>query len=108
MATDGAMHLVQILLPLADNGGQEFPKEMFRDVQRELTDRFGGLTAFTRAPAEGRWAEGGGAPCHDDIVIFEVMAEELDRAWWQGYRAGLERRFRQESILIRALPASRL
>ncbi len=52
------MHLVQILLPLADNRGRPFPAAMLGDVRRELTERFGGLTAFTRAPAEGFW-EGG-------------------------------------------------
>jgi hypothetical protein len=35
-------------------------------------------------------------------VIFEVMAEHLDRAWWEEYRRGLEERFRQDRIVIRA------
>ena len=36
------------------------------------------------------------------------MVEELDRVWWDGYRRSLERRFAQESIVIRALSAERL
>lgn len=95
------MHLVQILLPIYDNEGGRLPKEEFRRVQDELTSRFGGLTAFTRAPAEGLWKEGAEEPTRDEIVLFEVMADAVDRGWWRSYRADLERRFRQETIVIR-------
>lgn len=40
-----------------------------------LVDRFGGLTAYTRAPARGVWVE------------------------------GLARRFHQQELVVRALPA---
>jgi hypothetical protein len=95
------MHLVQILLPLADNAGRRFPRELYGRVRAELTERFGGLTAFTRAPAEGLWTEGG-ETSRDEIVIFEVMAKTLDRDWWRSYRRDLEERFRQDVIVIRA------
>ena len=97
-----AMHLVQILLPLYDNDGQPIARERYAQVRRELTGRFGGLTAFTRAPAEGLWQENGKATVRDDIVVFEVMAAELDKAWWRRYRQELEARFRQEVVVIRA------
>ena len=64
--------------------------------------RFGGLTAYTRAPAEGLWKEDEDRTSRDEVVIFEVMAEELDRSWWQQYRRGLEARFRQEQVVVRA------
>ena len=96
------MHLVQLLLPLYDNDGQAIDHEHFRQVREELTDRFGGLTAFTRAPAEGLWQPGGESVQRDDIVVFEVMVPVVDEAWWQDYRGVLERRFRQEKIVIRA------
>ncbi len=96
------MHLVQILLPLFDNEGEAIPQLQFRRVSQELADRFGGLTAFTRAPAEGRWKGSAAQTSHDEIVVFEVMIEDLDRAWWAEYRRELERRFRQEEIVIRA------
>jgi len=38
----------------------------------------------------------------DEIVIFEVMTETLDRDWWSEYRLELERRFRQREIVVRA------
>jgi hypothetical protein len=94
------MHLIQILLPLYDNEGRHFSRETYRKVRTELAERFGGLTAFTRAPAEGLWTEGG-ETSHDEIVIFEVMAEDLDRNWWRAYRRELEGRFRQDAIVIR-------
>jgi hypothetical protein len=49
------MHLVQILLPLFDNDGVSLPRQLFARVRDELTEKFGGLTAFTRSPAEGVW-----------------------------------------------------
>jgi hypothetical protein len=96
------MHLVQLLLPLYDNKGQEVDHEQFRRVRAELTGRFGGLTAFTRAPAEGLWRPEGEPTQSDDIVVFEVMVTALDKAWWQNYRGVLERCFRQEKIVVRA------
>lgn len=97
------MHLVQILLPVYDNEGNELPQVEFRRVSSELSHRFGGVTSFTRAPAEGVWKEPNTLrPTHDDIVVVEVMVEELDRGWWKDYRRDLERRFKQEEVVIRA------
>lgn len=95
------MHLIQILLPLYDNSGASLPHELFGTLRQELTRAFGGLTAFTRAPAEGLWRDEGGTT-RDDVVIFEVMTERLDEAWWRSYRSELERRFRQDTVVIRA------
>ena len=44
----------------------------------------------------------------DDIVILEVMTDDLDRAWWGSFRKDLERRFRQESVIVRALTGTLL
>jgi hypothetical protein len=97
------MHLVQLLLPVYDNDGQPLPQLEFRRVSSELAHHFGGLTAFTRAPAEGVWMEHDDARAvKDDIVVFEVMTDKLDRAWWSAYRKDLERRFRQGLIVVRA------
>ncbi|HKF99763.1 MAG: hypothetical protein ACJ8FU_12585 [Xanthobacteraceae bacterium] len=95
------MQLVQILLPLYDNSGQHFGEELYTQMRRELTERFGGLTAFTSAPAQGLWTSEGKTH-RDDIVVFEVMADELDTQWWSHYRQKLERMFRQDTIVIRA------
>lgn len=102
------MHVVEIFLPLKRNDGSDQPRERFGDIRRTLVDRFGGLTAFTRAPAEGLWESAPGDVDRDAIVIFEVMAEALDRGWWAGYREELERLFEQDEIVIRAAAADRL
>jgi hypothetical protein len=103
------MYLVQILLPVYDNEGTALPRLEYRRVSGELSHRFGGLTAHTQAPAEGIWTESEDArPTHDEIVIFEVMTDTLDRQWWADYRLELERRFRQREIVIRAQPIEQL
>ena len=96
------MHLVQLLLPLYDNAGVPFPRAHYERVAAELTTAFGGLTAYTRAPAEGLWREGRAGTQRDEIVVYEVMAESLDRAWWRTYREALEGRFAQDRLIVRA------
>jgi hypothetical protein len=95
------MHLIEILLPLNDNEGRRFASDKFSGVRDSLTERFGGLTAFTRAPAQGTTRDGG-KTVRDEIVVFEVMTEVLDHAWWRSYRQQLERSFQQDEIIIRA------
>ena len=102
------MHLVQLLLPVYDNSGRPFPAERFTAVRDELAERFGGLTAYTRAPAEGLWSNDGGRPTRDDIVVYEVMVDEVDRSWWRDFRARLERQFEQQELVVRAQPVERL
>lgn len=102
------MHLVQMLLPVYDNAGAPFPSHLYAAVSAELTERFGGLTAYTRAPAQGLWREEDEPPQRDDIVVYEVMAESLDREWWSAFRARLEREFAQEELVIRTHVVERL
>jgi hypothetical protein len=97
------MYLVQILLPIYDNEKNALDVSLFEVVRAELTQEFGGITAYTRSPAVGLWKEDG-AVTRDEIVIFEVMAETLNRPWWADYRKTLAERFRQEVIITRALP----
>jgi hypothetical protein len=94
-------HLVTILLPLQLKNGTDVPAERFASVRHALTERHGGLTAFTRAPAEGRWKDGGETVTQDDIVVFEVLVEPLDRAWWSDYRGELETLFEQDEVVVR-------
>jgi hypothetical protein len=91
------MHLVEIFLPLNDNDGRPFGTEKYAEVREHLTARFGGLTAFSRSPAQGTTSDGG-KTVHDEIIVFEVMAETLDASWWKSYRLQLEREFRQDEI----------
>jgi hypothetical protein len=96
------MHLIQILLPLYDNDGKPFPQGEFLHLRDELSERFGGITTYMRSPARGLWKETGDTTVHDDIVIYEVMTEELDRVWWREYREMLTAHFRQALLIVRA------
>jgi hypothetical protein len=94
-------HLVQILLPIYDNHRTKFASDVYGRVRSELTERFEGLTAYTRAPAEGLWGAGEEVK-HDEIIVLEVMVQALDRQWWHDYRQQLEQLFRQDQIVVRA------
>jgi hypothetical protein len=96
------MFLIQILLPTADNSGARFSEKQFGQLKRELAEEFGGVTAFIQSPAEGLWREASG-DSHDEIVLFEVMTEALDVEAWARRRMDLERRFRQDEVIIRHL-----
>ena len=102
------MFLVQLLLPLYDNAGRRLPLQQFARVRDELTEHYGGMTAYLRSPAQGTWKETSGAVDRDEVVMCEVMVETLDRDWWRAYRHGLEERFAQQEIVVRASPVERL
>ena len=101
------MHLIEILLPLKNADGNAFPGDFYDRLAQQLSERFGGVTGFFRSPAEGRW-QSGGATEHDDIVVLEVMADNLDRPWWSRLRKDLMRKFAQDDILIRGHRVERL
>ncbi len=95
------MYLVELFLPLRDNEDRPFAHAEYEAVERELTDRFGGVTAYPRAPATGLWKTSPRETVRDELVVYEVMAKDLDAAWWGEYRERLEQVFRQDRILVR-------
>ena len=101
------MWLVEVLLPIAYNNGMAIPDSVLRELRGDLADRFGGLTAFTRSPAEGVWMSGD-ASHHDDIVVLEIMIEDLDRDWWKAWRSHAEALLLQNEIVVRARLIERL
>ena len=60
------------------------------------------MTAGLEAGAKIKVLGSYGPTSKDEIVIYEVMAEDLDEKWWREYRRGLEKRFRQEQVIVRA------
>lgn len=96
-----SMFLVQILLPLYDNSGVRFQPTLYNTVRGELVEQFGGITAYSRAPAHGLWHDSEQL-VRDDLIIYEVMSETLDRLWWRDYRRRLESCFQQQALVIRA------
>jgi hypothetical protein len=96
------MFVVELFLPLEKNDGSAVPVQTFDRIKAELTDRFGGVTAFVRAPAEGAWRPSHGRVVKDRVVVFEVMVEQIETAWWRAYRSTLEHELQQEQVLMRA------
>lgn len=96
------MHLMQIFLPVTDNQGNQFPQSLFNGVKDELAEKFGGVTAFTQSPAEGLWIKDHQTQ-KDRILIYEVMTETMEHAWWSHFRKRMETLLKQERILIRSM-----
>jgi hypothetical protein len=101
------VHRVQLLLPLSYDDGGAIPRRTLAEVRRELTERFGGVTAYGRAPAQGWWRRGERTR-RDDIVVVEVMVARVDASWWRRYRRRLERTLRQRELVIRSHRVRRL
>jgi hypothetical protein len=95
--------LIQILLPIRARDGTALPAEMFATVRVELTERFGGVTAYSRSPATGLWKHDDEAIERDQVIMIEVVVDVFDREWWAAYRERLEQRFGQEEVHARAL-----
>jgi hypothetical protein len=96
------MHLVELFLPLADNEGAPFARLAFASIEKELTEVFGGVTAYPRAPASGVWKQDDDETKRDELIVYEIMAQKIDKVWWKSFREKLERIFKQERILIRS------
>ena len=79
---------MQILLPKETGGSEPVSRQWFDTLLKELTDRFGGATSFLRSPGEGLW-QNGGEKERDSIAVIEVMAEEVDTAYWRSLRERL-------------------
>ena len=101
-------HLVQVLLPLRDPDGAAYPRELYDGLAEQLKEQFGGVTAYTRAPATGLWESPSGETVRDQVVVYEVMVDRLEPAWWARFRTSLEAKFRQQELVIRAQTIVRL
>jgi hypothetical protein len=67
-----ASHLEQNLLPTRTGNGEPVAQARFEELLQELTNRFGGVTSFVRAPGQGLWDSGGDVE-RDNIAVIEVM-----------------------------------
>ena len=103
-----SQHLVQVLLPTHRRNGAPVASEEFARVRVELTERFGGVTAYSRSPATGLWKRDDEEVERDQVIMIEVVVEVFDREWWARYCEQLETRFGQEEVLARALAMERI
>lgn len=103
-----SQYLVQLLLPLRLRDGNEAPAALFAEVRAELTQRFGGVTAYSRSPATGLWKRTEAEVERDQVIMVEVVVDALDREWWTQYRDQLAQRFDQDEIHARAIAIERI
>ena len=96
---------IEIYLPLDYNDGQPIPESKYISLQRELLNRFGGVTSVQRQfPLQGVWQSDTDV-YHDRVVVMSVMdfREETQLAclhYLQGLKTRLKKRFDQLEILI--------
>ena len=65
---------IDIYLPLDFNDGRHIPESKYVSLQRELLNRFGGVTSTQRQfPLQGLW-HAGTEIFQDRVVIFSVMS----------------------------------
>lgn len=95
--------LIQLLLPVTDNQGRRFPDRMWEALKEKLVERFGGVTAFHRAPAEGVWAPSPERRTAEDVFVVEVMSETFDETWWSRLQTDLESSLAQEHVVVRVI-----
>lgn len=86
------LQTIEVFLPLKTRSGAAIGENILEGIVGGLADRFGGVAAFTRSPAEGLWKDGNSIQ-KDQIIIIEVMLETVDDLWWRDYRSWLEAQF---------------
>jgi hypothetical protein len=100
--------IIELFLPLNRRDGSPLDRAAFDRILRELTQRFGGVTAFLQAPEEGVWKASDENTVFDQVAVIEVTAENVDRTWWRDYRSSLEHELDQDEILIRMSEVDKL
>lgn len=100
--------LYQLYLPLNYHDGRPIEEDKFSLTQKELVDRFGGLTSTPPGyPLEGLWHSPQGV-VKDDIVIWTVLSQLDEDQFFNEYKEKLRKRFVQEEIFLVKIPAEAL
>jgi hypothetical protein len=96
---------IDVFLPLDYNDGTPIPEATFTALQRELLNRFGGVTSTQRQfPLQGIW-QTGAEVYYDRVVVFSVIdfrdETELEcLRYLQRLKGRLKKKFDQLEILI--------
>ena len=93
----------EVFLPLKYNDGSEIEKEKFDEVENELADRFGGLTAVeTSNPLRGIWKDDGETYV-DEIVILTTLdfgGNDDNSEFFTNLKERIKKSFDQLEVLI--------
>ena len=96
------MKLIQIFIPLYDVEGNQFPGSIYESIKQLLTSKFDGLTIYQRSPAIGLWKENNHKTIKDDIIIYEIITEDVDKDFWLEFKKDKQEQLKQEELLIRS------
>lgn len=94
--------LFEIFLPIKNDKGKPFPQRHFDSLREILVEKFGGVTLYQRSPVTGVWDNPEAAQEKDELIIYEVMADSGDEAFWTQLKVDLENKFKQVKIIIRS------
>ena len=102
------MFLIELFVPLAKPQGGSIDQAVFDRIKQQLAERFGGVTAFVQAPAEGVWKSPSEETIEDRVAILQVMMKEIDVNWWREFRTTLEQELDQDEILVRSIYVNKI
>ncbi len=90
-----------MLLPIKDENGGLFPEHYFTDLRDALAIKFGGITIYSRSPVKGLWKESGSSLVADEMIIYEIMMQDVDLAYWKAQKLRLQKLLHQDEIMMR-------
>lgn len=96
------MYQIQLLLSLYNNEGKAFPSSHYEKVKLFFNDKFGGITMYTRTSVVGLWKESPHSTVKDELIIYEILSDQLEKDFWQHYKSDLQSLFQQEEMVIKA------
>jgi inorganic pyrophosphatase len=100
--------LIHFPLPLYKQDGKKFPSNYYTTLHQKLVKKFGGLTVYSRSPAEGFWQADDKKVIKEDMLVHEVMASEVDELFWQKLKSSLMKKFEQQDVIITCSRISRI
>jgi inorganic pyrophosphatase len=90
---------IELFIPVYTKNGKPFPKKHYTNLHQKLTEKFGGLTMYSRVPVTGFWKENSKTTLKEDIIVYEVLAAEIDDKFWTKLKAWVLKAFNQEEII---------
>jgi len=92
-------NLVRLFIPVKNQDGNPFKKECFLHLNKELQEKFGGLTIYSQRLAEGIWKDGQ-ETIVDDLLVYEVVTGVINHDYWENLKTRLKKTFAQQDIMI--------
>ena len=91
--------IVHFLVPVADRSGRPYKRSVYKQLQLELEERFGGWSLAAPQPLRGAWCHPGSADVeYDDSWRYEVGIEPERLGELDEFLAGVAHRMGQRAI----------